>query len=69
MVTQFEEKLINGMMKNWLYSWNMHNVFLNNWKDLAVMVFLKVMPPVLHCWYMFLPGSNVIIRMFLHVLY
>ena len=45
---------------------NMHNVFLNNWKDLAVMDFLKVMLQVLLCWYMFLPGSNVIILMCLH---
>ena len=45
--------------------WNMHNVFSNNWKDLAVMVFPKVMPPVLHCWYMCLAGSNVITRMYL----
>ena len=47
----------------------MHSVFLNNWKVLAVMVFLKAMPPVLHCWYMFLPGSNVIILMYLPVHY
>ena len=48
--------------------WNMHNGYLNNWKDLEVMVSRKVMQPVLHCWCMFLPGSNVIIPMYLHAL-
>ena len=47
---------------------NMRNGFSNNWKALAVMVFLKVMQQVLHCWCMFLPGLNVIILMYLAVL-
>jgi len=45
------------------------NEFLNNLKDLEVMDFLKAMQPVLHCWCMLLPGSNVITLMYLPVPY
>ena len=50
-----------------VYSQNMHNVCSGSWKDLEVMDFRKVMQQVLRCWYMFPPGSNVIIPMFLPV--
>jgi error-prone DNA polymerase len=64
LVSKFQEKLITGMTQRG-YSLDMPNVCLSNWKVLAVTVFPKVMPPVLHYWCMFLRGSNVITPLYL----
>ncbi len=68
MVSNFREKLIKGMMKNGYTLEYAQRVF-KQLEGFGSYGFLKVMPPVLHCWYMFLPGSNVIILMCLPVRY